>query len=80
MKFTIKACKRLKAELDVDLENIGDALQDPEKAQAIAVVGLETAGKEVEGAEDLTVSDILDALTRDMGGATAKKLQAETPS
>lgn len=77
MKFTLKACKRLKSELQVDFENLGEALQDPEKAVEIAAIGLETAGKDPSKAEDLTVGEILDAITRDMG-AGSKKPEAQS--
>jgi len=78
MKFTLKACKRLKSELQVDFENLGEALQDPDKAIEIAKIGLETAGMDnKKSAEDLTVGEILDAITRDMG-AGSKKSEAQS--
>lgn len=72
MKFSLKACSRLKKELGIDFENLGEALQDPEKALKIAEIGLEAAGEKREGAGDLTVGEILHAITRDMGGDLKK--------
>jgi len=76
MKFNLSAISRLK-EIGITSENLGEALQDVEKASQVVRIGLEEAGDTETDPKKFTLGEVMEAWFRDMGGETVKKLRQQ---
>jgi len=78
MKFSAKTYKRLRSDLGLSPDQIGECLSDPDKLEQVSRIAYESAGKAPEEAaklaEDVTGAEVLEAYCRDSGIEIAKKI------